>query len=112
MAFLETEAVEFVCGIEHAVFDHPVELEVGFDTGVVEIVALESQLLRVVLPVPGLERKMRPLSGIRLRVDQMLQLGRVTSGGPQRRVANLLQQFFGCRRIVRGLILERICRVG
>ena len=53
---------------------------------------------------------MRTLSGIRLRVDQMLQLGRVAAGGPQRRSANLLQQFFGCRRIVRSISIG--CRRG
>ena len=58
VAFLEGHAVELVRGVEHAVLEHIVEFEIGFDLVFVEIVFRLANLLGVVLPVPWLQIEM------------------------------------------------------
>ena len=55
VALLEGEAVELVRGVEDAVLEHVVQLEVRLDLGLVQIVFRLAHLLGVELPVPGLE---------------------------------------------------------
>ena len=55
VALLEGDAVELVGGVEDAVLQHVVQLEVGLDLLLVEIVLRLAHLLGVEVPVPGLE---------------------------------------------------------
>ena len=69
LALLEGDAVELVGGVEHAVLQHVVQLEVGLDLRFVEIVLGLADLLGVEVPVPRLE-----LEAALLRVDQRLNV--------------------------------------
>ena len=55
LALLEGQPVELVGGVEHAVLQHVVELEVRLDLVLVEVVLRLAHLLGVELPVPRLQ---------------------------------------------------------
>ena len=63
----KVETEQAMRGVERRV-DHLLELEVGHDLGLVEIVALLAQLLGVVAPVPGGEFEIAAFFG-----DHVLQ---------------------------------------
>ncbi len=59
VALFEGDAVELVGGVEDAVLQDVVELEVGLDLDFVEVVLGLADLLGVEVPVPGLELESR-----------------------------------------------------
>ena len=60
---LKREPVELVGGEEHAVLQHPIELEVGLDLRFVEVVLGLAHLLGVELPVPRRQLEAAVLPG-------------------------------------------------
>ena len=68
-ALLEGDAVELVGGVEHAVLEHVVQLEVGLDLRLVQIVLRLAHLLGIEVPVPGLK-----LESALLRIDERLNV--------------------------------------
>jgi len=74
-AFLETQAIQLVRGVEHTVQQHVIELEVRRDECLIEIVACLAHLLRIERPVPRLQGEGRRAAHLRLCVDQLLDVG-------------------------------------
>ncbi len=71
MAFLEGEAVELVRGVEHAILEHVVQLEIRLDLRFIEVVFGLADLLGVELPIPRLQLERRLLRvGRRPRVPR------------------------------------------
>ncbi len=61
-AFLDGDAEEPVSGVEGG-FDHPVQLEIGLDFGLVDIVFRLTDLFGVIAPVPRREREIAAFLG-------------------------------------------------
>ena len=104
---LEGETVEFGRGVEHAVSEHRVQLEIGPELRLVERVPGGAHLLRIVRPVPGGELEVRAF-----RRDHLLQIGRLTPRvrhGRRRQAGEPLSDGLDG---LGGLLLENVYRVG
>ncbi len=79
-AGLQDDAVEPLGDVEQAVLEHPVQLQVGLQLLLAQVVLLLAQALGVALPIPGLQ-----LEILALRGDQRLQFGCLRLHRPSRR---------------------------
>ena len=93
VALFESEAVELVRSVEDAILQHVVELEIGLDLRIVEIVPGFANLLGVEVPVPGLELE-AALLGVDHGLDIFRFLAALRSGGGHDRI-HKLQRGFG-----------------
>src|ERR1019366_10121702 len=75
MALLESDSIELIGRVKDAVLEHAVEFEIGFHLRIVDVVASFSDLLRIELPVVGLD-----LETAFLRVNDGLDIGGLASG--------------------------------
>src|SRR6202521_208933 len=75
--FLEGDAVELICRVEHSVLEHVVEFEIGLHLRIVDVVASLADLLSVEVPVVCLDLE-ATLLGIFLTIDDTLDIGGFT----------------------------------
>ena len=110
VSLFEADPVELVRRVEDAVLEDAVQLEVRFHGGLVEVVALPAELLRVKRPVPRCELEALPLRCLRLRIDDRHQIRGVLLRLGDRRGRELTEHPVDRLGRARGLLLERVNR--
>ena len=106
LALFEGEAVELMRSVEDAVLEHVVQLEIGLDLRLVQVVFRLAHLLGVELPIPGLDGE-----PAMLRVNQGLDvLGFSRSSGRGSRHQRIEKMLRRLRRFCH-LIGQVPCRV-
>ncbi len=107
-AFLEAQPVQLVGGVEHAVLQHVLHLEVRLELRFVEVVLGRAHLLGVEGPVPWLQLEARLALGLLLPVDHRLQVGGLALGVRHRGRRQFAEHRIDGFRRARGLVFQAV----